>query len=378
MVARLTQTEAKNLILTAGFEPLEPYTNSITPWKCIHLACGQIRFPLLDKIRQGQSGCKDCSYKASAKKRLRSQSSAQEIAKNQNLLPLEEYKGAHRKWICKCLVCGAQVSPTLHSLIQAKWGCKECAKVKGGQARKITQEVAFDLLVANGFIPLPGEIFTNPGRSLLCTHLICGAEMKKSYSKVLGGDLRCVNCFGKRVSKLRTRPMDVTQNILRERFIELLEPEKYINSRFSVQFKCLICDYIWRTRFNHIFRGGGCPACSTYGFNPKKNAYLYLITNLELNAHKIGIAGVSKGKKNDRVYNHQMNGWVLFSKWDFSEGREAEQIELQILHKLRNELNIPPYLSKEEMPIGGWTETLSADAISLTKLKKLVEIIVND
>lgn len=95
-----------------------------------------------------------------------------------------------------------------------------------------------------------------------------------------------------------------------------------------------------------------------------------------MNAHKIGIAGVSKEKKSDRVYNHQSNGWVLFSKWNFSEGRDAEQIELQILRKLRNEMNIPPYLSKEEMPIGGWTETLSADAISLTRLEKLIEEII--
>ena len=52
-------------------------------------------------------------------------------------------------------------------------------------------------------------------------------------------------------------------------------------------------------------------------------------------------------------------------------------VKLKILQKLRNELKIPPYLSKEEMPIGGWTETLNADAIGLVELQKLIGKIIH-
>mgnify|MGYP007031636389 CR=1 FL=1 len=37
-------------------------------------------------------------------------------------------------------------------------------------------------------------------------------------------------------------------------------------------------------------------------------------------------------------------------------------------------MDIPPYLAKDDMPFGGWTETLSADAMSVTNLSKLIEL----
>ena len=185
MVAKLTQTEAKNIIIAAGFEPLEPYTNSVTPWKCIHLACGQIRFPLLDKIRQGQRGCRDCSYKANAKERLRSQSSARDIAKKHNLLPLEEYKGAHQKWVCKCLVCGTNVSPRINDIQRGIGGCWKCGKKK--QAKTITTKevVAVQAMLIADFEPQEPYIKANlPWK---CKCLKCGTIVYPALTAVKAG-----------------------------------------------------------------------------------------------------------------------------------------------------------------------------------------------
>jgi len=93
-----------------------------------------------------------------------------------------------------------------------------------------------------------------------------------------------------------------------------------------------------------------------------------------MNATKVGIANISKTKLADRFYHHQKQGWELIARWDFKLGKDAQEIEKEILRILRKEMKIPPYLAKEDMPFGGWTETLSADAISLTKLRKIIEL----
>ena len=93
-----------------------------------------------------------------------------------------------------------------------------------------------------------------------------------------------------------------------------------------------------------------------------------------MNATKVGIANISKTKLADRFYHHQKQGWELVARWDFKLGKDAQEIEKEILRILRKEMKIPPYLAKEDMPFGGWTVTLSADAISLTKLRKIIEL----
>ncbi|MBQ0905024.1 hypothetical protein [Micromonospora sp. U21] len=44
----------------AGFEPLDPYQTSMTPWLCRHTVCGQESRPTLAKVRSG-GGCRYCA-----------------------------------------------------------------------------------------------------------------------------------------------------------------------------------------------------------------------------------------------------------------------------------------------------------------------------
>jgi hypothetical protein len=118
---------------------------------------------------------------------------------------------------------------------------------------------------------------------------------------------------------------------------------------------------------------GGCRYCANYGIQYSKPAYLYLITNQLLNAHKIGIANPAKVKKSDRLHRYQFHGWQVIQVWNISSGKSAEKIENRILYAVRSEMKIPIFLTKREMAgQGGHTETMSADSISLTKLKKLI------
>jgi len=56
--ARKPEEERNSIMLSAGFKPLERYTNSHTGWKSIHLECGRIVSPSLGSIQRGSS----CAY----------------------------------------------------------------------------------------------------------------------------------------------------------------------------------------------------------------------------------------------------------------------------------------------------------------------------
>jgi hypothetical protein len=57
----LDPDEAVAFMIEHGYEPLEPYTSTKTPWKCKHLACGRVmKIPLSTTKRTG-GGCKFCA-----------------------------------------------------------------------------------------------------------------------------------------------------------------------------------------------------------------------------------------------------------------------------------------------------------------------------
>ena len=60
-------------------------------------------------------------------------------------------------------------------------------------------------------------------------------------------------------------------------------------------------------------------------------------------------------------------------------GADAIDIEKKVFRILRNDLNIPIYLSKEDMPkTEGHTETVSSDAISLPSLERIIKKVIRE
>ncbi len=53
--------QAEAVMRAAGYEPLEPYSRSGSPWKCRHEKCGNVVTPSLSTIQQGGGGCKSCA-----------------------------------------------------------------------------------------------------------------------------------------------------------------------------------------------------------------------------------------------------------------------------------------------------------------------------
>jgi hypothetical protein len=95
-------------------------------------------------------------------------------------------------------------------------------------------------------------------------------------------------------------------------------------------------------------------------------AILYILYNPVHRAVKVGISDIS-GK---RYASHRGKGWLLVYYWHFSERDKARAVESVVLKTLRERYGY--YLSKEQMPQGGFSETFDASKVTRRMLIRMV------
>ncbi len=98
---------------------------------------------------------------------------------------------------------------------------------------------------------------------------------------------------------------------------------------------------------------------------------VYLLFHGEFNALKIGIT--AHDATTDRIATHRLNGWIAEQVWTLNDIRTAELIEGQVKAWLRNHKKLPIACTPEQMPQGGYTETVSRDLISAEELRAFVD-----
>ena len=89
-------------------------------------------------------------------------------------------------------------------------------------------------------------------------------------------------------------------------------------------------------------------------------ALVYVITHAALGAAKIGVSDAP----GSRIAEHRRAGWQLIAAFHVA-AYAACAIEDDVLRWWRHNLRLPPYLKREQMPQGGWTETVAAGAVDL-------------
>jgi hypothetical protein len=95
-------------------------------------------------------------------------------------------------------------------------------------------------------------------------------------------------------------------------------------------------------------------------FSADRAALVYLVTHAAYGAAKVGIADTS----GSRLAQHRREGWQLLAAFQVTV-RVATAIETDILRWWRGELGLPSYLERDQMPQGGWTETVDAGSVDL-------------
>jgi hypothetical protein len=105
--------------------------------------------------------------------------------------------------------------------------------------------------------------------------------------------------------------------------------------------------------------GVGCPSCAQSGFSPARAALLYLLRHESLQAFKVGITNYGT----TRIEQFAELGWTETYRLYHRNGGVIKAAEAELLRWLRVDLGLKQATTKEQMPIGGATETFPLGAV---------------
>jgi recombinational DNA repair protein (RecF pathway) len=338
---------AEKLVTEKGFEILESYLNSSTPWRMRHIKCGRIVTPAYNSIQQGGSGC---AYCAGNKVDV---DEAMQLMHSRALIPLVPFPGSNVPWKSQHARCGREISPRYGEVLKGGNGCSYCAGIM------VDPLEAEGVFIDAGFEPL--EPYPGSDRGWRSRHVVCGREIAPRYTYVRRLGTGCPYCSLRKVD-----PQDAIDFLEANSFEPLAN---FPGTNAPWPMKHTKCGKEIAPRFASLKNGGGCKYCAESSFDYQAPATLYLITHEQFCAHKIGIGNSDK----NRVKQHQSYGWKVFKTLDFTIGDDAYRVEQDILTWLLDEYGLTPFLSKEEMPQGGYTETVDASEIDLPTIWKKVE-----
>ncbi len=112
--------EAVEVMLEAGFQPLQAYPGSLAAWPSECTTCGKQSTPHYANVKYQGSRCIYCQG------RRTDPEDAVEVMRAAGLEPLVPYPGATTPWACRCTTCEQEVTPVIGT-IRAGGGCKYCA-----------------------------------------------------------------------------------------------------------------------------------------------------------------------------------------------------------------------------------------------------------
>lgn len=336
-----------------GLEPLEPYKSNSTKWKMFHRNCAQEVFVTWADIQSGGGGCGFCRYKKIAKKLKRDEDFA--IAKmiEAGGEPLEPYLNGNARWKVRCLKCDRISTPTFNNVIRGQGVCLACRP----KPPVTTKDEAMAFIAFKKMKAISTYVSAHSKWKLQCE--ICSKVDDYVFTQMKAKNYGCVYCSNHKVD-----PIDVKIAFESLGFLML---EDYKNAREPIKSECQSCKKISPKRYDDVRVGKGCKYCQKSAIDLTAKTYFYLIKHDVLNAVKVGIGNV--GRKQDRLQQHKNHGWLVLYKYIFNTGETAYLIEQEMLKWLKKDKNLPSFLGKSEMPQGGWTETFSADEISLFELK---------
>lgn len=360
--------EAIQLMKNAGLNPLVDYPGSnYLPWKCECMRCGSIVSPGYNNIKSGGKGCIKCGIAASAKAKVIPNEIATKLMLASNLKPLEPYVSAHTKWKCECLQCGNIVFPNYNSIQQGERGCSTCGYVSMAAKQRGSSSEAIAVMEKKGLKPLVPYKSGQTPWKSEC--LVCGEIVEPTLNnvKLRQKNFGCIYCMGGRVTE--------KQAIELMRAAGVVPIDSYPGRDSPWKSRCIKCSRIVRPTYANARRGqGGCKYCAEHGIDMLAPTYLYILFHKEFNAFKVGVGKIGTTKKNDRINKLSSDGWELIKRHDFETGIIALTYESWIFDEIRNKLNIPVFMDAKSMKKTlGHTETMDAERISLLQLIKLVE-----
>lgn len=239
--ARVAPGQAEADMRAAGFEPLDPYPgHSRSPWRCQCTTCGRESTPCVEYVRRG-SRCRACS---GIERRLPSEE-AEASARAAGFEPLEPYQGNKTPWRCRCTTCGNESSPRLNAIRQGT-GCKFCMAGRPADPDAEMRAAGFEPLE-----PYPGDAH----KPWQCRCSTCGSESLPRLNSVRRGT-GCGFCARR---NRRLSPEDAV-GVMRVAGFEPLED--YPGSKKPWRCRCTVCGEESTPQLSSVRKGRGCRVCS--------------------------------------------------------------------------------------------------------------------
>ena len=131
--------------------------------------------------------------------------------------------------------------------------------------------------------------------------------------------------------------------------------------------------HIWSTGIASRKTGRDCPSCSTSGYDPNADSWIYFLKHETWNLLQIGITNFPK----ERVLKHSNSGWELIELRGPMDGLIAREWETSILQMLKRH---GAKLAPEEVAgkFDGYTEAWLHDSLPIDSLKALMIMVHED
>ena len=122
------------------------------------------------------------------------------------------------------------------------------------------------------------------------------------------------------------------------------------------------------TRTSNKNNGTGCPGCEITGFNPNKDAYLYLLGHKKWKMLQIGITNSPRS----RLAKHRQSGWIQIDIIGPISGKKAKLNERTMLRYLKSR-KVKFANKAGGKKFDGWTESWITKSHSVTSLNELLK-----
>ena len=341
--------DAVALMRKRGFKTLEPYPGATRKWKVSCLSCKN-QFYTYFYSTNTYKECKYCQGTVVDMKVVNLK------MKELHLKPLVKFPGATTGWKSRCLVCQRIVTPDWSHIKNRESGCAYCSK------KRVPKEEVIEMLKKAQIKPI--GIFVNGKTPWQAKCLKCKKTIYIRINDMRAGQSGCIYCAGRKVDEI-----DAMKLAVKCGFVPLV---KYPGANTPWKCKCKVCGKTSTPRYTTMQqRQGGCKFCSTGGFDFLSPAIIYLISSSKFSAHKVGVAGATE--HNHRLDKHRLNGWTIYKHKEFKNGEVAFAIEQKVLNWFMNDKKLFPFVSPEDMPQGGSSETVDAAEIDLATIWAKVE-----
>jgi hypothetical protein len=265
MAKRISDSEARKVMLAAGFKPLTPYEKSSSPWKSRCLKCKKAVSPSLNNVKSKGVACPFCAGNSVHI------DDVMKIIKAAKFKPLVKFPGAKKPWKCECLICGEIVSPTFSSIKQGG-GCRFCARKKVGLANRINETEAIRIMKAVSLKPL--EAYVNSSTPWKCRCMKCKKVVTPRLSMVKSKNSGCAYCAGVRVDEKQAL------KVLKKNKLKPLEP--YKGNKHPWKCIHIPCGKVVYPRYNGLQKGQGpCKYCAHTAVDPSDAVAFFLSKDLK-------------------------------------------------------------------------------------------------